>query len=110
MAPAAGRLGAIGIFLADSPDPSGHRAMASHLYLSASSLITALAVFARESGRDMGAVLMALNRTAQADYAELSKTVDDPQAADLLMAHALTPDREAGSVASTARSCLGLWV
>src|SRR5439155_2706145 len=26
------------------------------------------------------------------------------------MAHALTPDREAGSIASTARSCLGLWV
>jgi type IV secretion system protein VirD4 len=96
--------------LADHFTAAGKRGGASHWYLSASSLITALAVFAKESGRDMGAVLIALNRTAQADYAELSKSVDDTQAADLLMAHALTPDREAGSVASTARSCLGLWV
>jgi len=36
--------------------------------------------------------------------------VDDRHAADLLVAHALTPDREAGSIASTARSCLGLWI
>jgi type IV secretion system protein VirD4 len=96
--------------LADHFTASGKRGMASHWYLSASNLITALAVFARESGGDMGTVLIALNRTAQADYAELSKVVDDAHAADLLMAHALTPDREAGSVASTARSCLGLWV
>src|SRR5713101_2809921 len=96
--------------LADHFTAAGKRGMASHWYLSASSLLTALVVVAKESGRDMGAVLMALNRTAHADYAELSKTVDDAQAADLLMAHALTPDREAGSVASTARSCLGLWV
>ena len=96
--------------LADHFTAAGKRGAASHWYLSASSLITALAIFAKESGRDMGAVLMALNRTALADYAELSKLVGDAQAADLLMAHALTPDREAGSVASTARSCLGLWV
>ncbi|HXJ47522.1 MAG TPA: type IV secretory system conjugative DNA transfer family protein [Candidatus Acidoferrum sp.] len=96
--------------LADHFTAGGKRGAASHWYLSASNLITALAVVAKESGRDVGAVLMALNRTALADYAELAKTVDDTQAADLLMAHALTPDREAGSVASTARSCLGLWV
>src|SRR5260370_13705472 len=58
----------------------------------------------------MSPALLALDRSAQADYAELSKVVDDRHAADLLMAHALTPDREAGSIASTARSCLGLWV
>jgi type IV secretion system protein VirD4 len=96
--------------LADHFTASGKRGMASHWYLSASNLITALAVFARERGGDVGTVLIALNRTALADYAELSKVVDDAHAADLLMAHALTPDREAGSVASTARSCLGLWV
>jgi type IV secretory pathway TraG/TraD family ATPase VirD4 len=96
--------------LADHFTASGKRSAASHWYLSASNLITALAVFTRERGADMSTVLIALNRTAQADYAELSKVVDDAHAADLLMAHALTPDREAGSVASTARSCLGLWV
>jgi type IV secretory pathway TraG/TraD family ATPase VirD4 len=96
--------------LADHFTASGKRGMATHWYLSASNLITALAVFAKERGGDMGSVLIALNRTAQADFQELSKVVEDARAADLLMAHALTPDREAGSVASTARSCLGLWV
>lgn len=96
--------------LADHFTASGKRSAASHWYLSASNLITALAVFVSERGGDMGSVLIALNRTAQGDYAELSKVVDDSHAADLLMAHALTPDREAGSIASTARSCLGLWV
>ena len=96
--------------LADHFTAHGKRGSGAHWYLSASNLISALAVFAKERGGDMGTVLIALNRTAQADYAELSKVVDDARAADLLMAHALTPDREAGSIASTARSCLGLWV
>jgi type IV secretion system protein VirD4 len=96
--------------LADHFTAYGKRGSAAHWYLAASNLITALAVFAKERGGDMGTLLIALNRTAQADYAELSKAVDDAHAADLLMAHALTPDREAGSIASTARSCLGLWV
>jgi type IV secretory pathway TraG/TraD family ATPase VirD4 len=96
--------------LADHFTAAGKRGAAAHWYLSASNLISALAVFAKERSGDMGTVLIALNRTAQADYAELSKVVDDSHASDLLMAHALTPDREAGSIASTARSCLGLWV
>jgi type IV secretory pathway TraG/TraD family ATPase VirD4 len=96
--------------LADHFTAYGKLGGAAHWYLAASNLITALAVFAKERCGDMNSVLIALNRTAQADYAELSKVVDDTHAADLLMAHALTPDREAGSIASTARSCLGLWV
>lgn len=96
--------------LADHFTAYGKLGGAAHWYLSAANLITALAVFAQERAGDMSTVLIALNRTAQADYAELSKVVDDVHAADLLMAHALTPDREAGSIASTARSCLGLWV
>jgi type IV secretory pathway TraG/TraD family ATPase VirD4 len=76
--------------LADHFTASGKRGMASHWYLSASNLITALAVFANERGGDMGSVLIALNRTAQADFQELSKVVEDARAADLLMAHALT--------------------
>jgi type IV secretion system protein VirD4 len=96
--------------LADHFTAHGKRSGAAHWYLSASNLITALAVLVKERNSDMASLVMALNRTAQADYTELSKLVDDPRAADLLMAHALTPDREAGSIASTARSCLGLWV
>jgi len=96
--------------LADHFTATGKRGSAAHWYLSASNLITALAVHAKERGGDMGTVLATLNRTAQADYLDLSKVVEDTHAADLLVAHALTPDREAGSIASTARSCLGLWV
>jgi type IV secretion system protein VirD4 len=96
--------------LADHFTSSGKRSGSAHWYLSAANLITALCVVSRERGKDMGDVLATLNRTELADYVALSKSVSDQQAADLLVAHALTPDREAGSVASTARSCLGLWV
>ena len=96
--------------LADHFTAAGKRGSDAHWYLSAASLITALAVLASERGSDMAFVLSALNRTAQTAYAELADVVADPVASDLLTAHALTPDREAGSVASTARSCLGLWV
>jgi type IV secretion system protein VirD4 len=96
--------------LADHFTAAGKRGSDAHWYLSAASLITALAVLASERGGDMAFVLSALNRTAQTAYAELADGVGDPVASDLLTAHALTPDREAGSVASTARSCLGLWV
>ncbi len=96
--------------LADHFTAAGKRGGAAHWYLSAGNLITALCVFAKERGGDMEFVLGTLNRTAHSDYAELSKKVGDAQAADLVMAHALTPEREAGSIASTARSCLSLWV
>jgi type IV secretion system protein VirD4 len=99
-----------GAELADHFTAAGKRGSAAHWYLSAGNLITALSVFAKERGGDMGFVLSTLSLTAHPEYAELSKKVEDAQAANLVMAHALTPDREAGSVASTARSCLGLWV
>ena len=96
--------------LADYFTADGKRGSAAHWYLSASSLITALTVFARERDGDMASVLTHLSRTAQSEYVSLSQVVADQRAGDLLLAHALTPDREAGSIASTARSCLGLWV
>ena len=88
----------------------GKGGSAAHWYLSASNLLTALSVLAKERGADMSFMLTTLNRTAQQDYAELSKKLADPPAAELLMAHAITPEREAGSIASTARSCISLWV
>jgi type IV secretory pathway TraG/TraD family ATPase VirD4 len=96
--------------LADHFTSAGSRGADAHWYLSAASLITALAVLARERAEGIAFVHSALSRTAQPDYAELAEGVSDQIAADLLMAHALTPDREAGSVASTARSALSLWV
>jgi len=96
--------------LADHFTAAGKRGGAAHWYLSASSLITALAMFAKEREGDVSSVLITLARTSQTEYLELAKVVGDARAGDLLVAHALTPDREAGSIASTARSCLGLWV
>lgn len=96
--------------LADHFTADGKRGASAHWYLSASNLIAALVMFAREREGDMAAVLTHLSRTAQTEYVSLSQVVGDARAGDLLLAHALTPDREAGSVASTARSCLSLWV
>jgi type IV secretion system protein VirD4 len=96
--------------LADHFTSAGKGGSSTHWYLSAANLLTALCVLSMERGKDMGDVLATLNRTELADYIPLSKLVLDRQAADLMVAHALTPDREAGSVASTARSCLGLWI
>jgi type IV secretion system protein VirD4 len=96
--------------LADHFTADGKRTDAAHWYLSAANLVTALCVLAKEREADMATVLATLNRTAQSDYTDVSRTLEDRVAADLLLAHAMTPDREAGSVASTARSSLGLWV
>src|SRR4029077_6164180 len=78
-------------------------------YLAASSLITGLAVCERERGGDMRSLLMRLNRTASSEYIGLAGAVADTTASELLIAFANTPDREAGSIASTARSSLSLW-
>jgi type IV secretory pathway TraG/TraD family ATPase VirD4 len=95
--------------LADHFTASGKRGHSAHWYLAAASLITGLAVCEHERGGDMATLLARLNRTALVEYAGLAKVVEDQSASDLLTAFALTPDREAGSIASTARSSLSLW-
>jgi type IV secretory pathway TraG/TraD family ATPase VirD4 len=95
--------------LADHFTAPGKRGDSSHWYLAASSLITGLAVCEQERGGDMRALLTRLNRTPVSEYIGLAKVVEDASASDLLVAFALTPDREAGSIASTARSSLSLW-
>jgi type IV secretory pathway TraG/TraD family ATPase VirD4 len=95
--------------LADHFTAEGKRGTSTHWYLAASSLITGLAVCERERGGDMRSVLMRLNRTPSSEYIGLAAVVEDSTAAELLVAFALTPEREAGSIASTARSSLSLW-
>jgi type IV secretion system protein VirD4 len=95
--------------LADHFTASGKHGHSAHWYLAAASLITGLAVCEHERGGDMSTLLARLNRTALVEYAGLAKVVEDQRASDLLTAFALTPDREAGSIASTARSSLSLW-
>ena len=95
--------------LADHFTAQGKRGDSSHWYLAAANLITGLAVCERERGGDMRTLLKRLNRTPLPEYIGLAKVVEDASASDLLVAFALTPDREAGSIASTARSSLSLW-
>jgi type IV secretion system protein VirD4 len=95
--------------LADHFTADGKRGTSTHWYLAASSLITGLAVCERERGGDMRSLLMRLNRTASSEYIGLAGVVENTTASELLIAFANTPDREAGSIASTARSSLSLW-
>jgi type IV secretion system protein VirD4 len=95
--------------LADHFTADGKRGHNAHWYLAASSLINGLIISEREQGGDMRSVVARLNRTAPAQYVGLARTVKDTTAAELLLAYALTPDKEAGSIASTARSSLSLW-
>ena len=95
--------------LADHFTAEGKRGHNAHWYLAASSLIGGLVICERERGGDMRSVLARLNRTAPSEYVGLARTVKDGTAAEMLLAYALTPEREAGSIASTARSSLSLW-
>src|SRR5207245_7052541 len=96
--------------LADHFTAHGKFGSSPHWYLAASNLITALAVVEHERGGDMATLLARLNRTAIVEYGSLAAVTEDQTAADLLAGFARTPDVEAGSIASTARTCLGLWL
>ena len=95
--------------LADHFTSDGKRGHNAHWYLSAASLISGLVMCEREQGGDMRSLVARLNRTAPSQYVGLARTLKDTTAAELLLAFACTPDREAGSIASTARSSLSLW-
>ena len=95
--------------LADHFTSEGKRGHNAHWYLAASSLISGLVISEREQGGDMRSVVARLNRTPTSEYVGLARTLKDTTAAELLLAYALTPDKEAGSIASTARSSLSLW-
>jgi type IV secretion system protein VirD4 len=96
--------------LADHFTSEGKRGPSAHWYLAASNLLAGLIKYQRERDGDMGTVLITLNRTAQSEYLALAAECADKVAADLLTAFHHTPDREAGSIASTARSALSLWI
>jgi type IV secretion system protein VirD4 len=95
--------------LADHFTAEGKRGQNAHWYLAAASLISGLVVCEREQGGDMRSVVARLNRTTPGQYVGLAKSVKNTTGAELLLAYALTPDKEAGSIASTARSSLSLW-
>ncbi|HEV3232316.1 MAG TPA: type IV secretory system conjugative DNA transfer family protein [Candidatus Dormibacteraeota bacterium] len=95
--------------LADMFTASGKASQASHWYLSAANLLTALFVLEHDRGGDLGGVLSLLNRTPLDGYRLLAGAATGT-AAEILSGFASTPEKEAGSIISTARSSLSLWL
>ena len=95
--------------IADLFTSEGKQGPSAHWYLSAASLIAGLILAARDSNEDLRSVLSRLNNLSLSHFVSLAAQQRDPVAKELLTAFVNTPSREAGSVASTARSCLSLW-
>ena len=95
--------------IADLFTSEGKQGPSAHWYLSAASLIAGLILAARDSNEDLRSVLSRLNNLNLSHFVSLAAQQRDPVAKELLTAFVNTPSREAGSVASTARSCLSLW-
>jgi type IV secretory pathway TraG/TraD family ATPase VirD4 len=99
------------VFTADGQRPGE----SAHWYQSAATLLTGLFGIEAEKlragggGGDLRAVLSVLNTTKHEGYAGLSMAAENPTYRELVAALGATPEREAGSIISTARSSLSLW-
>ncbi len=82
----------------------------AHWYLSAANLLAGLLLLEQECDGTLRSVLTRLNRTGRAQYAALSNNLGNETASELLYGFSQTPPEEAGSIASTARACLSLWI
>jgi type IV secretion system protein VirD4 len=96
--------------LADHFTAEGKRGPAAHWYLSAANLLTGLIAYTHERGGDIRSLVSLLNRTPQPEYLAMAGVTGDRTASDLLIAFGRTPEKEAGSIASTARASLSLWI
>jgi len=96
--------------IADLFTSEGKQGPSAHWYLAASNLIASLILAAHGSHEDLRSVVTRLNNLSLSNFAGLAAQQRDPVAKELLTAFVNTPSREAGSVASTARSCLALWL
>ncbi|HUY74468.1 MAG TPA: type IV secretory system conjugative DNA transfer family protein [Candidatus Dormibacteraeota bacterium] len=98
------------IEIADLFTSEGKQGPSAHWYLAASNLIGGLILAAHASHEDLRSVVAKLNNLSLSNFVSLAAQQRDPVAKELLTAFVNTPSREAGSVASTARSCLALWL
>jgi type IV secretory pathway TraG/TraD family ATPase VirD4 len=96
--------------IADLFTSEGKQGPSAHWYLSAANLIAGLILAAHHSHEDLRSVVARLNNLSLSSFVGLAAQQRDPVAKELLTAFVNTPPREAGSVASTARSCLSLWL
>jgi type IV secretory pathway TraG/TraD family ATPase VirD4 len=95
--------------LADVFTADGKASHSPHWYHSASNLLTGLFLVANHLEGDLSMVLDFLNSTALPAYAALGKHAGD-RAEGILIGFARTPQDEAGSIISTARASLSLWL
>lgn len=95
--------------LADVFTAEGKASPSSHWYSSAANLLTGLFLLARKRGTDISAVLDMLNATPLTGYVPLGREAGG-RAEAILMGFARTPREEAGSIISTAREALSLWI
>lgn len=95
--------------MADTFTAHGKDSPSAHWYLSAANLITALLVHQRSAHGDLSALLSQLNTTPREQFIVLGEQTPGP-AGEILVSFGTTPEREAGSIASTARSSLSLWL
>ncbi len=101
---------AIAAETADLFTSHGTQSPSAHWFLSAANLLTGLLISQHQSRGDLRRLLEQLNRTSHQEYFGLATEQADHVAAELLAAYAHTPEREAGSIASTARACLSIWL
>jgi type IV secretory pathway TraG/TraD family ATPase VirD4 len=95
--------------LADVFTAQGKASHSPHWYHSAANLLTGLFLVAHQLEGDLNMVLDFLNSTALPAYAALGKQVGG-RAEGILFGFARTPPEEAGSIISTARAALSLWL
>jgi type IV secretion system protein VirD4 len=95
--------------LADVFTAEGKASHSPHWYHSAANLLTALFLVARHLEGDIGMVLEFLNSTVLQSYAVLGTEVGG-RAEGILLGFSRTPPEEAGSIISTARAALSLWL
>jgi len=95
--------------LADVLTAEGKASRSPHWYLSAANLLTALFLVAQSRGGDVALVLRLLNATPLFAYGGLGDEAGG-RAVEILHGFAATPPDEAGSIISTARAALSLWL
>ena len=95
--------------LADHFTAAGKDSPSAHWYHSAASLLTALFMEENREGGDLSGVLRKLNQTKLRGYLGMAEHAHGI-VKEILTGIGNTPEREAGSVISTARACLSLWL
>ena len=95
--------------VADVFTAEGKASHSPHWYHSAANLLTGLFLLAHRFDGDLGMVLEFLNSTGVPAYAALGQGVGG-RAEEILAGFATTPPEEAGSIVSTARAALSLWL